>query len=156
MPQNLNLSLTYAALVTLSLFAPSAWADSSSALSASSASIGSVSTSFERSSQSSSGRDRVAEGRYTLIDVAQKPERADQVQLRLLALKDASAQEVVLWVPRALAARQQLTAGETIVATHRPYGISLAREDQAAIATPFFLVLEDAWYREIASRAVTL
>jgi hypothetical protein len=44
--------------------------------------------------------------------------------------------------------------GQVITAGHRPYGLAFATADAAGRAEPFFLVLDDAWYRELASRPV--
>ena len=155
-PMKLPLSLTKAVWLILVLGATTARADSSSALSASSASIGSVSTSLERSSQSSSGRDRVAQGRYTVVHVAHSQERPDQAQLQLLAEHGPSANETVLWLPRETVERERLATGISIVVSHRPYGLALVRENLGGTAAPFFLILDDAWYREVPSRPVML
>jgi hypothetical protein len=40
-----------------------------------------------------------------------------------------------------------------VSARNRDYGVEFARADNRQ---PFFLVLEDAWYQELASNPVTL
>ena len=46
-----------------------------------------------------------------------------------------------------------LVVGQVVSARERPYGLEFARADTQ---TAFFLLLEDAWYRELKSVAVSL
>lgn len=132
-----------------SLSASSA-AGGSSASSATSAS----SESLETSSDSSSKATDVAEGPYRIIDVATVPERPGQVRLRLQAARDDEARrEIALYVPRSTFERSGLAVGRTVLAQVRPYGLEFAHGDSR---TPFFLVLDDGWARELPSRPVTL
>lgn len=142
-----------ATVLALSLAAVPAWADStSSASSASSTSIGSSSASIEKSSNSSSNKERVAQGQYTIVEMAAMTQQPDTVRLRLQAVADAS--EFVLLLPRAATERAQLAAGQVVSAEHRPYGLAFATVDAAVGNTPFFLVLDDDWFRELESRPV--
>ncbi len=134
-----------------------ALADStSSASSAASQSVGSVSTSLEKSSGSSSSKERVAQGNYTVVEIVAAAEQPDVMQLRMQAVSPAATKEFVLLLPRLAAEQAQLAAGQTIAATQRPYGLALATVNTAGVASPFFLVLEDDWYRELESRPVVL
>lgn len=117
----------------------------SSAGSASSASLGT-------SSDSSSPDKKVAEGPYRIVEVARLPERPGEVRLTLRAEADPGS-EVVLHVPQATFDQSGLGAGATINARHRPYGLEFASADTRQ---PFFLVLDDDWYRELPSRPVVL
>lgn len=142
-----------AATLALCLASASALADStSSASSASSTSVGSSSASIEKSSNSSSTKDRVAQGPYTIIEVVALAEQPDMLRLRLQAMAQTGASEFSLLLPRETAERQQLVAGQTISAEHRPYGLAFATLDAAGSANPFFLVLDDDWFRELESR----
>ena len=135
-----------------------AHADStSSASSASSTSLGSSSTSLEKSSDSSSkGKDAVAQGQYAVVDMVAVADKPDMLRLRLSPLETTNATAFVLLVPRQTAERAQLAAGQVIAAEHRDYGLAFATLDTAGNTTPFFLVLDDAWYRELESRPVVL
>jgi hypothetical protein len=127
----------------------------SSASSAGSASSGSVSDSLQGSSNSSKGEDKVADGDYRVIEVAEAPGRPGMLQLRLQA--DAKAGEagwLQLTLPAQALAKRPLAAGDVVSARHRPYGIEFAHA--AATREPFFLVLADGWQRELAPRAVSL
>jgi len=61
-----------------------------------STSVGSLSTSVEGSSNSSSRGDKVADGDYTLIEVAEAPARPGQVRLTL----QGEGQTLFLYVPQ--------------------------------------------------------
>lgn len=131
-----------AAALALSLMALPAWADStSSASSASSTSIG-----------SSSNKERVAQGQYTILEMTALAQQPDTVRLRLQALADAS--EFFPLLPRAATERAQLATGQVVSAEHRPYGLAFATVGATAGQTPFFLVLDDDWFRELESRPI--
>jgi hypothetical protein len=122
----------------------------SSAAGAGSASSGSVSDSFKASSGSSAGGDKRAEGRYRVTDVAQ----AEAGKLRLTLARDgaASANDTVeLTLPQQALAARAVNVGEAVQATPQPYGTAFAHADTGQA---FFLVLEDAWHRELAARVV--
>jgi hypothetical protein len=129
-----------------------AHADStSSASSAGSASSGSVSDSLQGSSHSSTGGDRRADGNYQIIDIDQTPGRAGSTRIAMQA--GDPQQRIVLDLPEAVFAKQRLARGDFVHAQNRSYGIEFARADNRQ---PFFLVLEDAVYKELAARKVTL
>jgi hypothetical protein len=148
----------------LALSTGAALADStSSAASSTSASLGSSSTSLGKSSDgSSSSRDKVAQGPYRIVEMVALADPPNRVQLRLVptalppgqATAQAAGADIVLTLPRETAERARLAAGQVITAEHRPYGLAFATLDAAGRAEPFFLVLDDAWYRELASRPV--
>lgn len=147
--------------VVLGLTAVSALADSStsSASSAASQSIGSSSTSIEKSSNSSSTKDKVAQGPYTVVEMVALAQQPDMLRLRLRLQAVAATAgtspsgDIVLLLPRQAAERSQLTVGQVIEAQHRPYGVAFAAVTTAGqTATPFFLVLDDAWFGELESR----
>jgi hypothetical protein len=140
----------------------------SSAAQGASSTVGSLSDSLQGSSNSSSREDKVAAGEYRLVQVAE----ADQPGLLRLQLQylggpggneqharndegDASAADatITLTVPRAVVEQGGLSAGLVVAARHRPYGVEFARADTREA---FFLVLEDAWYRELGAHAVSL
>lgn len=135
-------------LATLVFATHAAQADSfvSSAAGAGSASSGSVSDSFKQSSGSSSGGERRAEGRYRVTEVAQ----ADAGKLRLTLARDGS-EPIELTLPQQALAARAVNVGDEVQATPQPYGIAFAHADTGQA---FFLVLEDAWHRELAARVV--
>jgi type IV secretory pathway TrbL component len=144
------------ASLAAALAAP-AHADSvaSSASSAGSASSGSISDSIGGSSNSSNRDKRVAAGDYQVIDVAQAPAKANTTRLTLRAVAAGAGftPEFTLDVPdRALAARQ-VAAGVVVHVNERVYGYEFAYADTRQ---PFFLALQDDWYRELGSRQVTI
>ena len=138
-------------ITTLALAAATAaQADSfvSSAAGAGSASSGSVSESFKQSSGSSSGGERHAEGRYRVTEVA----RAEEAGKLRLTLRRDGAVTVELTLPRQALAARAVNVGDEVQATPQPYGTAFAHADTGQA---FYLVLEDAWHRELAARVVT-
>ena len=136
-------------LATLALAAHAAQASSttaSSAADAGSSASGSVSDSFKASSGSSTGGERRAEGRYRVTDVAQ----ADAGKLRLTLARDG-ADPVELTLPQKALAARAINVGDEVQATPQAYGVAFAHADTGQA---FFLVLEDAWARELAARVV--
>lgn len=136
-------------LASLALATAAAQADSfvSSAAGAGSASLGSVSDSFKTSSGSSSGGDRRAEGRYRVTEVAQADEAG---KLRLKLVRDG-VEPVELTLPQQALAARGVDVGDEVQATQQPYGIAFAHADTGQA---FYLVLDDAWHRELAARVV--
>jgi type IV secretory pathway TrbL component len=142
------------ALVAATLgLAMQAHADStSSASSAGSASSGSVSDSLAGSSNSSKGDDkRRADGNYQIIDIDHTPGRAGSTRVAMQA--GDPQQRIVLDLPEAVFAKQGLARGDFVHAQNRSYGLEFARADTREA---FFLVLEDAVYKELAARKVSL
>ncbi len=139
---------TLALVTALALSATAAQAESfaSSAAGAGSASSGSVSDSLKQSSGSSSGGEKRAEGRYRVTEVA----KADAGKLRLTLARDGAA-PVELTLPQQALAARPVQVGDEVQATPQPYGVAFAHADTG---TAFFLVLEDAWHRELAARVV--
>ena len=150
------------AVMSLSLFAMSlsALADSSvssTASSAGSASVGSLSNSIEGSSKSSLRGDKVAEGPYRIIEVAEAPGRSATVRVTLQPLAndgqphDSGA--LNLYLPRKTVQDQQIATGSVVHARARDYGFEFA---QGNPRQAFFLVLRDEWMRELQTRPVSL
>ncbi|WLI88840.1 hypothetical protein Q4S45_19355 [Massilia sp. R2A-15] len=133
--------------------AVTAHADSftSSASSAGSASIGSISDSFGASSNSSSGDNKRADGRYRLTDIGDAPGRAGVARLTMQG--DDPQQRIVLDLPKAVVQQQGFVRGDYVQAKNRDYGMEFARDDTR---TAFYLVLADEWYNELAARKVTI
>ncbi len=174
MSQFLLKALPFAVAAALGLTLLPVVADStssaSSAGSSASTSLGSSSTSLGKSTDSSSSKERVAQGHYTIIDMAAVEGQPDLLRLRLQALTapptpdqpvaqaqsqvPAAQREFTLLLPREAVARGQLAAGRTVAALQRPYGLAFATVTPQGHADPFFLVLDDAWHRELASRPV--
>lgn len=155
----------FATAVVLCLGAAPVMADStSSASSASSTSIGSSSASIGKSSDSSnsSSKDKVAQGQYTVVDMAELADQPNMLRVRLQPVETADATGGAmapafdLVLPRQAAQQGQLTVGQTISAQHRPYGLAFAALTATGNGSPFFLVLDDDWYRELQSRPVVI
>ncbi|SHN42884.1 hypothetical protein SAMN05192549_11579 [Duganella sacchari] len=123
----------------------------SSASSAGSASSGSVSDSFAGSSNSSNNHKRVADADYRIIQIAATPGRADRTRVTMQA--DDPEQRIVLDLPQVTFDKQQLAVGDAMYAHNRVYGIEFGRTDNRQ---PFYLVLADEWYGELASRPLSL
>lgn len=135
------------ATLALTALATAAQATSfaSSAAEAGSSASGSVSDSLKGSSNSSGG-ERRAEGRYRVTEVAQ----ADGRKLRLTLAREGAA-TVELTLPEQAVAARAVHVGDEVQATPQAYGIAFAHADTGQA---FFLVLEDAWARELAARVV--
>jgi len=134
------------------------YASSTAASSASegvSASVGSVSTSFEKSSDGSSKKDKTAAGDYKVTEVAEVAERPGTLRLTLAPVAEGAKADdsFVLYVPAQVVARDPVAAGQVITAKQRVYGVEFAKADTGRA---FFLVMHDAWHRELQSNAVTL
>jgi hypothetical protein len=157
----LKLLLPLAAIVlpAAAWSASQAGSSASSATSAASNSIGASSASLTTSSNSSSKNDRVAAGDYTIVhialadDTATGPAAKARLTLRAADTGGGDSAEFVLLLPRETVAMAGLEAGGTVTVRHRAYGLELAG---GATRQPFFLVLDDAWYRELASTRVVL
>lgn len=144
------------ALCTAALLAATlpAWADStSSASSAVSNSIGSSSTSIEKSSDSSSKKNDVAAGHYQVVQMVAMVERPGQLRLTLQGQDDTANERLYLYLPETVVREAGITTGHTVTAMDRPYGTAFAT---AEATQPFFLVMQDAWLRELPSKPVTL
>ena len=145
-------SSTVALLVaSCSLPALAASSTSSAASEGVSALVGSVSTSFEKSSASSSGGDRRAEGPYRITEIAEAPARPGLLRLALKA--EAGDHDLVLLLPRATAEGQQLAVGAVILATPQTYGVQFTKPQARE---PFYLVLNDDWFDALKTKRVTL
>ncbi|HSW05020.1 hypothetical protein [Aquabacterium sp.] len=126
----------------------------SSASEGGSASVGSVSTSIRKSSDSSSKATGIAQGDYRIIEVTVVAEQPGLQRLALQAVADDSEQGALfLYVPQPVVVQARLAAGQVVNASQRPYGIQFAKAESREA---FFLVLEDDWYRELPSRPVAL
>jgi hypothetical protein len=121
-------------------------------------SIGSVSNSIQKSSDSSSGKDeKVAEGDYKIIEVAAAPARPGTVRLKLQQVVDGAeagkAGEFFLFMPQEAFEQSRLGPGHVVTAKPRAYGLQFT---QAASQKVFFLVMDDEQYRELQTKVVSL
>jgi hypothetical protein len=157
-------SVAFASLaLAAATFSPAAEAGSStsSAISDSiGASIAGISGSLTTSSNSSSTKD-VAQGEYRIVDIAAaEPRPGLGAHVRLTLQRERAAGEAAgahdtlfLTLPQATFESTGLGRDQRVAATHRSYGIEFARADTKQA---FFLVLEDHWLQELASRPVVL
>ena len=136
-------------LAAAALPAGAASSTSSAASEGVSASVGSLSTSVEKSSQSSSTDDKVADGDYTVIEVAAAPARPGRLRLTL----QRQGVTLVLYVPQEAAHRAGVAAGQVVAARQRPFGVEFATGEPRRA---FFLALHDGWLPELQTRAVSL
>jgi hypothetical protein len=129
----------------------------SSASSAGSASLGSLSDSVKGSSRSSSGETKTADGDYRVIEVAEAADRPGMLTLRLQATAVPGEEgTLLLTLPRQALEPRGIAAGDVIHAQNRPYGIAFARAIGTRTREAFFLVLADAWHRELDPQPVKL
>lgn len=147
-----------AALALLMGATSTAHADSfvSSASSAGSESSGSVSDSLGASSNSSKKDERVGQGRYRVVDVAQAADRVDRIRVLMRAedgVSPTAAQDVALFVPPRTLALQPLVKGQLVQVKTRPYGLEFSDDKTQR---PFYLVLEDGWQGQLKSQVVSL
>jgi hypothetical protein len=75
------------------------------------------------------------------------------VRLELSPLDRPSEEGFALELPARAVEQVRMTAGSVVNARPRPYGVEFAI---APAGEPFYLVLEDDWYRELAAHRVTL
>lgn len=124
--------------------------------------VGSVSTSLKKSSQSSTKDDKVAEGDYKVVALTAEAGQPGMVRLTLQALApagqdagaDAAADDhFALILPQKTVALNQVATGAIVTARNRPYGVAFATGEARQ---DFFLVLQDEWFRELATRPVVL
>lgn len=134
--------------------AASGQAGSLGASSAAGGSSASGSSASSEASSDSSRRQRAAAGPYRITEVAALTDRPGQVRLQLQALAaDAPEPDHVLVLPQAVVVQNGLAAGQVVTARPEAYGTAFA----LGVAAPaFFLVLDDAWQQELASRPVQL
>lgn len=137
--------------VSLPSLAASTAASSASNVASSTAS--SASDSLGKSSTSSSPGNDLADGDYRVIDMADAADRPGVVRLTLQGVATTGKTEFELFLPKATLAQAQLDTGALVRTRQRPYGIEFAHPDARE---PFFLVMRDEWYRELASNPVTL
>jgi hypothetical protein len=141
-------------LAALALPALAASSASSASSDSVSTSVGSISGSFEKSSESSTGDKKTAGGDYKVMDVAEAPNRPGMVRMRLQAVKEPGANgEFFLVMPQQAATDAKVGTGQVVTARLRPYGYEFAKADTQQ---PFFLVLADHWFRELQTKPVTL
>ena len=128
---------------------------SSASSDGSSASVGSLSTSIEGSSNSSKA-DKVAEGDYRIVEIAAADKLPGKMRVTLRAVNPAVSPadgEFVLTLPQEAVQQARLAAGGVVTARQQAYGVQFAA---GAPREAFFLVLQDAWYEELRTKAVTL
>lgn len=153
-PSVLRLAAALSLLAAASLPLPSVAASSaaSSASESLSTSVGSSSDSIRGSSDSSSRPARTADGDYRVTEVAQA-DRPGMLALTLQPTTPEQGEAFVLVLPERAADQGGVAVGQTVRAANRPYGVAFARADAPQA---FFLVLDDAWHRELDARPVTL
>jgi len=143
--------------VLVGLSAGQSQAASSAASSASESittSTGSASGSLQTSSGSSTKGQRLADGDYRIVAVAEAAERPGSIRMKLQAVADNNENsELFLTVPQAAFDNGRLAQGSTVTARKRAYGAEFANAETRQV---FFLVLDDDWYRELRSNAVVL
>ena len=135
--------------------APAAAASSaaSSASDSVATSVGSISGSIQQSSASSSKTTGVAAGDYKILETAEVAGRPGLLRLTLQPADGRADGGFDLLVPQPVVAQARLAVGATVSARARPYGLEFA---QGEPREAFFLVLADAWYRELQTTAVVL
>ena len=151
-------SLAGLALLLAAATLPNAMASSTATSSASdslAASVGSISDSVKGLSNSSSRATNVAEGDYTVMEVATVAEKPGTVRMKLQAVAATPGADAAffLYVPQQAFDTSGLAQEQTVSVRQRPYGVEFANgQTQQA----FFLALNDAWFRELQSNAVSL
>jgi hypothetical protein len=135
--------------IALALSFAAAQADTvtSSASSAASNVVESLSTSVSKSSESSTGDKKTAQGPYRITQVAQVVERPGYVALTLEPAA-GQTQGFTLTLAQGLAEQQGLATGQTIAVQHRSYGLAFAKAVEAA---PFLLAVDDLLRRDFES-----
>lgn len=122
---------------------------SSAASQGSSASVGSLSTSLEGSSNASSPDGRVADGDYTVIEVADSGTRPGLLRVTM----QAAGTTLHLHLPPAVVRDGGVAVGQSVSARQRPFGVEFAAGQPRQA---FFLALHEHWMPELQTRAVSL
>ena len=129
----------------------SASSAASSASSAGSASLRGSSDSIQNSSDSSRNDNQVAEGDYRITAVEAIAARPGMLRLTMEPLEAGVASGFALVLPGHAFDTRGVATGDVVSARHRPYGIEFARRDTQQA---FFLVLADAWHRDLETRVI--
>ena len=129
----------------------SASSAASSASSAGSASLRGSSDSIQNSSDSSRNENQVAEGDYRIMAVETIAARPGMLRLTMEPLEARAAGGFALILPGHAFDARGIAAGDVVSARHRPYGVEFARRDTRQA---FFLVLADAWHRDLETRVI--
>jgi hypothetical protein len=141
-----------AAPCSAEILASSASSAASSAASAGSASLRGSSESISHSSDSSRRDQAVAEGDYRVAAVGAIDDRPDMLRLTLEPLAPAQDRSGFrLDLPQRALGDRLLSPGDTVSASHRPYGVEFAR---GRTGDAFFLVLADDWHRDLQTRVL--
>ena len=129
----------------------SASSAASSASSAGSVSLRGSSDSIENSSDSSRNENQVAEGDYRVAAIDAIAARPGMLRLTMEPVEAGTAGGFALVLPKHAVDAPGIAAGDLVSARHRPYGIEFARRDTRQA---FFLVLADAWHRDLETRVI--
>ena len=142
-------------LSAISLPTLAASSTASSASDSASSATSSASDSLKTSSNGSSkATTAVTDGDYQVIEVTSLADRPGIVRMKLQAMADTRAgSEFFLYLPQQIVDKSPLGVGQIVAARQRPYGVEFARGDTRQA---FFLVLDDAAYRDLQSNAVVL
>ena len=133
--------------------ATSASSAGSSASSAGSASLRGSSDSISGSSGSSRNDRAVLDGDYRVARVEPVDGKPDMLRLTLDPVAGVEgAQGFRLDLPQRAFGDRPIGIGDQIRAQKRAYGLEFARTDTRK---PFFLVLDDAWHRDLQTRVLT-
>lgn len=117
-------------------------------------SVGSISTSIKKSSDSSSAT-LTAQGPYEVTEVAAIEGEPDMLRLALRAQQTGS-DNIYLTLPRQAVEQALIGVGTQVEAQAREYGVAFGVRDATGQIQPFFLALSDAWHHELDNRPVTL
>ncbi len=143
-----------AALVMCAVAPAAALAESIASSAASSASItaSAASESLGASSNSARSVGNTARAGDYRIEAVTAADAAGKVQLSLEPLAATTdGRGFVLTLPQAALDAQRVARGDTVRVRERAYGFEFARADTGEA---FFLVLADAWHRELDPRPV--
>jgi hypothetical protein len=115
--------------------------------------MGSSSNSLHKSSDSSSGDKHArVQGDYRIAEIVEPQERPGMLRLALQAVERPGADgDLFLYVPVKVAEESGLAVGGIVAAQPRAYGVEFSNGDPRQA---FFLVLDDAWHRELQAKAV--
>jgi hypothetical protein len=158
MPNSMFRLAAFAAVLASSpVFAGSIAASSAAGGSSASSAASATSDSIGDSSASSTKAVAQADGPYRVVDVTPVPDRPGTVRMKLQALAPAEGTgtdgTLVLFLPQQAVERGGVAAGVTVTASQRPYGTAFAHIETRR---EFFLVLHEAWHRELRSNPVSL
>jgi hypothetical protein len=116
-------------------------------------SLATLSNSSAKSSTNAANDLGQINGDYEITRIAAAEGSNDRMQIALRAPGDDRERDINLFISAADYNNIDLGVGQVVTATQHAYGVAFTRGDAA---TPFTVVLADAWVKDLGMQAVAL